>query len=372
MNVGVEDGSYIFKTAEPTSSDELSKSLKVVLQDPAKDVIKLQFKFTAFAGSDTAPDLWVSDKYNSGSYYYESAERVFVDNETGEPVANLELHKWYTLYITTNGQAEFRLIPRGENATKQVEAELEIKGLEAFDVEAAPAAVTTSSSTFAPYGLYKAADGSWQTFYSAYNRYSEHLYGGVGDNTAYNRRAYFKVNGSYAVAAFDFKFNVSQYKAVDAAGFTSAIGMPGLTVLDSTGATASTLVVGQWYTAIVRGTSGNNDAAASTEFYPGGYADGEEGAEMEVELVMKNFRASTAPAAHDTTNGNATLKAAGGIETLTADGSSFRYQLVDAWKPYSTSDRGISVTMLDGTIPGLEAKQKIAALSDRTEPHFWA
>ena len=366
-------GSYIY-TSNVTGASTDSRALLLNVNVAGKEIVKFDFMFeTSLAsdGSALTPDMQVADVNNG---YWRGANWVATD-ENGDPVANFVTGKWYTLWITTEGQSSFRIYPMGQNVTQQVNVKMHLKGLEAMDAELPTNYVGSNpgdGATFNHVGFYQSASGDWEIFYSAYNRYSEWLYSGVGANSAYNRRIRLCLDSAdYTTATFTFKYNVARHKAAATEEapnpeWTNILGMVGQTrIVDLNGNAVTTMEEDTWYVAIFSGANGAA-LAQTIEFYPGGYADGTNGAYAEIEMQIKDVNAykSVAHPVYTNADGSVSIKSNGIQSILTQDGNNIRYQLNAAEIPYISGSNAIKVTLNDTTKQVISMKLTVNTLTD--------
>ena len=374
LTVGDEQGTFLYTSNVAGATSPDSRSLQLKVNVTGKEIVKFNFKFTTSLdgeGNATAPDMHVADVNNG---YWRGANWVATD-ENGEPVANFETGKWYTMWITTEGQSSFRIYPMGQNAGQQVNAEMLIKDLVAVDAELPTNYVGSDpndGATFNHIGFYQANSGDWEIFYSAYNRYSEWLYEGVGANSAYNRRISLRLDAAdYTTATFAFKYNVARHKAAATEEapnpeWTDIFGLVGQTsIVDMNGNTVTTMEEDTWYVAIFSGANGAA-LAQSITLYPGGYADGNNGAYAEIEMQIKDvqgYKPVTMPV-YNNADSSVSVESAGIIDVLTQDGNNIRYQLTADKIPYLSGNNAVRVKLLDTTKQVISMKFTVNTLTD--------
>ena len=378
LTVGDEQGTYIYTSNVAGTTSPDSRSLQLKLNVTGKEIVKFNFKFTtslAADGSALTPDMHVADVNNG---YWRGANWVATD-ENGEPVANFVTGKWYTMWITTEGQSSFRIYPMGQNAGQQVNVEMQIKNLEAVDAELPTNYVGNNpgdGSTFNHIGFYQSASGDWEMFHSAYNRYSEFLYGGVGQNTSYNRRVQLHLDSAdYTTATFKFKYNVAQHKAAATEEDPNPVFAPNLnlassinvTVLDANGNTVAVAdrQLGVWYTAVLKKSDGSAIGTSATVYAAYG-SEGKEGAYTEVEMLIKDVKAykSVAHPAYTNADSSVSIQSNGIQNILTKDGNNIRYQLNAEEIPYISGSNAIKVTLNDSTKQVISMKFTVNTLTD--------
>ena len=374
LTVGDELGTFVYTSNVGSAVSADNRSLQLAVNVADKEIVKFNFKFTTSLdgeGNATAPDMHVADVNNG---YWRGANWVATD-ENGEPVANFETGKWYTVWITTEGQSSFRIYPMGQNVSQQVNVEMQIKNLEAVDAELPTNYVGSNPSdgaTFNHIGFYQSNSGDWEIFYSAYNRYSEWLYSGVGANSAYNRRISLRLDAAdYTTATFAFKYNVARHKAaateeVPNPEWTDIFGLVGQTsIVDMNGNTVTTMEEDTWYVAIFSGANGAA-LAQSITLYPGGYADGNNGAYAEIEMQIKDvqgYKPVTMPV-YNNADSSVSVESAGIIDVLTQDGNNIRYQLTADKIPYLSGNNAVRVKLLDNTKQVISMKFTVNTLTD--------
>ena len=374
LTVGDELGTYVYTSNVGSAVSADNRSLQLKVNVTGKEIVKFNFKFTTSLdgeGNAIAPDMHVADVNNG---YWRGANWVATD-ENGEPVANFETGKWYTVWITTEGQSSFRIYPMGQNVSQQVNVEMQIKNLEAVDAELPTNYVGSDpndGATFNHIGFYQANSGDWEIFYSAYNRYSEWLYEGVGANSAYNRRISLRLDAAdYTTATFAFKYNVARHKAaateeVPNPEWTDIFGLVGQTsIVDMNGNTVTTMEEDTWYVAIFSGANGAA-LAQSITLYPGGYADGNNGAYAEIEMQIKDvqgYKPVTMPV-YNNADSSVSVESAGIIDVLTQDGNNIRYQLTADKIPYLSGNNAVRVKLLDTTKQVISMKFTVNTLTD--------
>ena len=374
LTVGDELGTFVYTSNVGSAVSADNRSLQLAVNVADKEIVKFNFKFTTSLdgeGNATAPDMHVADVNNG---YWRGANWVATD-ENGDPVANFETGKWYTVWITTEGQSSFRIYPMGQNVSQQVNVEMQIKNLEAVDAELPTNYVGSNPSdgaTFNHIGFYQSNSGDWEIFYSAYNRYSEWLYSGVGANSAYNRRISLYLDAAdYTTATFAFKYNVARHKAaateeVPNPEWTDIFGLVGQTsIVDMNGNTVTTMEEDTWYVAIFSGANGAA-LAQSITLYPGGYADGNNGAYAEIEMQIKDvqgYKPVTMPV-YNNADSSVSVESAGIIDVLTQDGNNIRYQLTADKIPYLSGNNAVRVKLLDTTKQVISMKFTVNTLTD--------
>ena len=362
--VDAEAGMLVYTTTKdqmPSGSDSRALMLKVLAE--GKDMVKFDFKFesaTAPDGTPLNPDMLVA--YEMGANYWLAARFAMAD-ENGVPTANPEVGKWYTMYIITDGRSDFWVFPMGQIMQQQVASRMLIKNVETLEEELPTNIFTASTATFAHNGLYKNTAGEWEYFYSAYNRYSEWIpvYNGIGQNSAYNRRAQLKLDGAdYVTASFQFKLTHARFKAaptedIPVPEWADSFGMAAVdAILDADGnKVTGALQPNVWYTAVFNGKDGG-PLPTLREFYPGGYADGHKGAYVEVEMVVKNVRAAKGNSVHTNADNTISIQSAGMVDALSSDANGIRYKMDKATAAGTTmTDRALTIKRLEGNTKGL-------------------
>ena len=348
----------------PSAPDSRALLLKVLAE--GKGIAKFSFKFesaTAPDGTPLAPDMYVADEQRGG--YWRRAESAITD-ESGKPVANLEVGKWYTMWITTEGQSEFRVYPMGMIGDQQVLCKMLVKDMETAEVEIGGAHfISNDGGTFGSMGLYKNGEEKWEYFSSAYDRYSSWIpgYNGKPKNLADYRKIRLTLDSAdYVVASFEFQYQVSRYiKLEEGAEWTNNLalisGASGhiLTVLDADGneVAAANRQIGVWYTAIIK----KNDGTAlnqSIPMYTCGYSGTNEGQSVEMELLLRNPKAAKGNSVHTNADNTISIQSAGMVDALTAEEGSIRYKMDKATAATTNmTDRAISVKRLAGNTKGL-------------------
>lgn len=378
ITLGDETGSYIYTSNVGSAVSADSRALLLAVNASGKEIVKFSFMFeTCLAGDGSAltPDMHVADVYNG---WWRGACWVATD-ENGDPVANFEANKWYTLWITTEGQTSFRIYPMGQNVSQQVNVKMHLKDLEAMDADLPTNYVGNNpgdGSTFNHIGFYQSASGDWEMFHSAYNRYSEFLYGGVGQNTSYNRRVQLHLDSAdYTIATFKFKYNVAQHKAAATEEDPNPVFAPNLnlgssidvTVLDANGNTVAVAdrQLGVWYTAVLKKSDGSAIGTSATVYAAYG-SEGKEGAYTEVEMLIKDVKAykSVAHPTYTNADSSVTIQSNGIQDILDQDGNNIRYQLNAEEIPYISGSNAIKVTLNDSTKQVISMKFTVNTLTD--------
>ena len=362
--VDAEAGMLVYTTTKdqmPSGSDSRALMMKVLAE--GKDMVKFDFKFesaTAPDGTPLNPDMLVA--YEMGTNYWLAARFAMAD-ENGVPTANPEVGKWYTMYIITDGHSDFWVFPMGQIMQQQVACRMLIKNLETLEEDLPTNIFTASTATFAHNGLYKNAAGEWEYFYSAYNRYSEWIpvYNGIGQNSAYNRRAQLKLDSAdYVTASFQFKLTHARFKAapteeIPVPEWADSFGLAAVdAILDADGnKVTGTLQANVWYTAIFNGKDGG-PLPTLREFYPAGYADGHKGAYVEVEMQVKNVRAAKGNSVHTNADSTLSIQSAGMVDALSSDANGIYYKMDKATAAATTmTDRALAIKRLEGNTKGL-------------------
>ncbi len=203
------------------------RALKVTLLDSAREVISVDFKYLEdvkdVKGNVLKPSMYVQncdDKRTSPLNLF-GANYAIVDKETGAPCAEPEVGKWYTLYITTSGNKNFKVFPMGRQDT-QLTCKVAFKNLMTYDVDMGNTFVASDSGNIAPTSLFKDNNGEWVYSYASYTGWDATY------NTAYYRRLY--MNHSSAAASeirFKFKFTQADWPVRDWQGIHSVCNRAG-------------------------------------------------------------------------------------------------------------------------------------------------
>lgn len=289
------EGEWIYSVNEThIPAGMMRKRLNIrVLNNLDKAVMRLSFKYVSVKlsnGNTLQPYIMMSDVYHESNGMF-SADCTLVDEEgnlLGNPYRALEFDKWYTLYVTVNGDADFMFWPVWQDIDDNLTIEAVIKDVELLHHPTMPAYLYAASSNCAPTSLYLAQDGSWQYAYSSF-------YDGIYSvaNTAYNRRLQMRLDDDYQEARFDFMFTKSDFRSEEVcniAASTTSGGVLPFTIIDSQGNTVSSKAIqlNNWYTVIF-----SNDTALPKNFciYPQGYNDGTVSGMLNIEMQIKNCKA---------------------------------------------------------------------------------
>ena len=366
--VDAEAGMLVYtntKEQMPSAPDSRAMLLKVL--EEGKNIVKFSFMFESASapdGTPLAPDMYVADEQRGG--YWRRAESAITD-ENGKPVANLEVGKWYTMWITTEGQTEFRVYPMGMIGDQQVLCKMLVKDMETANVEIGGAHfVSNDGGTFGAVGLYQNGEGKWEYFGSAYDRYSSWIpgYNGKPKNLADYRKTRLTLDADdYVVASFEFQYQVSRYLKLEdpEAVWTNNLGLIAepkghvLTVLDADGneVAAANRQIGVWYTAIIK----KNDGTAlnqSIPMYTCGYSGTNDGQSVEMEILLRNPKAAKGTVVHTNADNTISIQSAGMVDALIAEEGGVRYKMDKATAATTNmTDRAINVKRLEGNTKGL-------------------
>ena len=258
-----------------------------VLRNLKNAVLRLKIKYLSVGlpdGTPIKPKLFVCDVWNTPNVY--GADYAVMDengNPVGNPMAGLELGKWYTVYITANGDADFYFWPVWDHI-EELLIEAVIKDVELLHHEKIPAYLISNSGNCAPMSLYKTSDGAWQLAYSSFYE------AGSTANTAYYRRLSMKLDAAdYYEARFDFMYTKSSNNGVTNCNLAADVPV---TVVDAQGNVVANAdrKLNTWYTAIFKKADGNA-LPKSFDLYPMGYADGASPGALEIEMQIRNSRA---------------------------------------------------------------------------------
>lgn len=258
-----------------------------ILRNLNKAVVRLQIKYLSVSlpdGTTVKPKLFASDVWATPNVF--GADYIVTDeagNPVGNPMAGLELGKWYTVYITANGDADFYFWPVWDHI-EELMIEAVIKDVELLHHEKMPAYLISNSGNCAPMSLYNAADGTLQYAYSSFYE------AGSTANTAYYRRLSMKLDAAdYYEARFDFMYTKSHYNGVTDCNLKADIPV---TVVDANGNVVENTArkLNTWYTAIFKKADGSA-IPKSFDLYPQGYRDGTTPGALEIEMRIKNCRA---------------------------------------------------------------------------------
>ena len=365
--VDAEAGMLVYtntKEQMPSAPDSRALLLKVLAED--KNIVKFSFKFesaTAPDGTPLSPDMYVADELRGG--YWRRAESAITD-ENGKPVANLEVGKWYTMWITTEGQTEFRVYPMGMIGDQQVLCKMLVKDMETAEAEIGGAHfVSNDGGTFGAVGLYQNGEDKWEYFGSAYDRYSSWIpgYNGQPKNLADYRKIRLSLDADdYVVASFEFQYQVSRYiKLEEGAEWTNNLalisGATGhtLTVLDADGneVAAADRQLGVWYTAIIKKTDGSA-LSQSIPLYTCGYSGTNDNQSVEMEILLRNPKAAKGNVIYTNADNTLSIQSAGMVDALSSDENGIYYKMDKTTAATTTmADRALTIKRLEGNTKGL-------------------
>jgi hypothetical protein len=258
-----------------------------ILRNLNKAVIRLKIKYLSVClpdGTTVAPKVFVCDEWVSPNVY--GADYAIVDANgklVGNPMQGLYLNRWYTVYITANGDPDFYFWPVW-NDNDDLHIEAVIKDVELLHHEVMPAYFRSNSGSCAPMSLYVDADGFWKYTYSSFKEE------GSTPNTAYFRRISMKLDrADYVEAQFDFMYTKSDYRGETYCHLAADVPV---TIVDTQGNTiaATACKLNTWYTAIFKKADGST-LPKSFDMYPMGYRDGNGTGELNIEMQAKNAKA---------------------------------------------------------------------------------
>lgn len=286
---GEYKGMLVYSVKDPLQQDGMTRKLInfKINRNLNKSVLRFKIRYNTVAlpdGTVVKPKLFVSDEWISPNVF--GADYAVIDeigNPVGNPMLGLELYKWYTVYVTANGDADFQMWPVW-NDIDELLIEAVIKDVELLHHETMPAYIRANSGTCGPMSLYKSPDGTWEYTYSSFKAE------GSTNNTAYYRRLSMKLDSSdYVEARFDFMYTKSDYRGTTNCNFASDVPV---TVVDAQGnvVPAANRQLNTWYTAIFKKADGTN-LPKSFDMYPQGHADGTSVGELNIEMQIKNCRA---------------------------------------------------------------------------------
>ena len=365
--VDAEAGMLVYtntKEQMPSAPDSRAMILKVL--EEGKNIVKFSFKFesaTAPDGTPLSPDMYVADELRGG--YWRRAESAITD-ENDKPVANLEVGKWYTMWITTEGQTEFRVYPMGMIGDQQVLCKMLVKDMETAEAEIGGAHfVSNDGGTFGAVGLYQNGEDKWEYFGSAYDRYSSWIpgYNGQPKNLADYRKIRLSLDADdYVVASFEFQYQVSRYiKLEEGAEWTNNLalisGATGhtLTVLDADGneVAAADRQLGVWYTAIIKKTDGSA-LSQSIPLYTCGYSGTNDNQSVEMEILLRNPKAAKGNVIYTNADNTLSIQSAGMVDALSSDANGIYYKMDKATAATTTmADRALTIKRLEDNTKGL-------------------
>lgn len=258
-----------------------------ILRNINKAVLRLKIKYLSVAlpdGTEVKPKLFVSDVWETPNVF--GADYAVTDedgNPVGNPMAGLELNKWYVVYITANGDADFQMWAVWQHI-EELMIEAVIKDVELLHHEAMPAYLQSNSGNCAPMSLYKTAGGGWQYVYSSFAETGSTM------NTAYYRRLSMLLDAAdYHEARFDFMYTKSDFKSETNCNLYADVP---ITVIDASGNVVANADrrLNTWYTAILKKADGST-LPKKFDLYPQGYADGTASGMLNIEMQIKNCRA---------------------------------------------------------------------------------
>ena len=353
------------KTHVPSSA--IQRALKVTT-DGSKEVISIDVMFNGDAKdleeNVLAPFVYVHDvDYRSDGVF--GANYVTVDAATGEPCGNMEVGKWYTIYITTFGRESFLIYPLG-NITTQLTCDISFKNLKTYDMDTIAVQPMTYNGNAAQLSLYKAADESWQFGYTSYTDWCG------TDNNAWNRRATLIVpkDGTVSEIRFRYKFTTADYyypgdvekdeEEVMHSQIPTLLASvegnhPALTTViydeNFNVVAADKRELGKWYYGVVTRADGQNFEHDFCLLI-GGYADASAEKTVNIDMVLHDFVAVKPTTAY--TLGEVTMQSAGMVDALAAESGAVRYVLTKEEAAATTfpSDRAFKVS-LNGETKGL-------------------
>ena len=378
-------------TEKHVPSTAITRSLKATTSK-SKEVISVDFKFLEDPkdadGNVLKPTMYVHDvDYRSDGVF--GASYAVVDAETGETAGELEVGKWYTLWITTQGRANYLIYPMGNVAT-QLTCKVAFKDLQSHDVELGGAQMIAASGNNARTSLYKTTEGAWQYSYASYTDLD-------GRNTAWDRRPQIKTSGDVSEVRFQFKFDVADSyrpgdpeknepetvysQIVNLFAWTESSDHPALVtaIYDENykAVPAADMEIGKWYYCMISRADGK-PFEHTFSMLPGGYADGGvNDAIVNIEMTVRDLVA-VAPGAvqiFEVADGAVTIQPAGSVSTLTKeeDSETIRYQLSADRGSYTPAEKGIKVTLNDTAkqVISMQFTVNSCKTSDGTDTAAW-
>lgn len=286
---GEYEGMLVYSVKDPLQQDGMTRKLLnfKINRNLNKSVLRFKIRYNMVTlpdGTVVKPKLFVSDEWIVPNVF--GADYAVIDengNPVGNPMLGLELYKWYTVYITANGDVDFQMWPVW-NDIDELLIEAVIKDVELLHHETMPAYIRSNSGNCAPMSLYRTSSGTWEYTYSSFKEE------GSTSNTAYSRRLSMKLDSAdYVEARFDFMYTKSDFKGQTNCNFASDVPV---TVVDAQGnvVASANRQLNTWYTAIFKKTNGTN-LPKSFDMYPQGYTDGYGVGELNIEMQIKNCRA---------------------------------------------------------------------------------
>lgn len=285
---GDYEGMLVYSVKDPLQQDGMTRKLLnfKINRNLNKAVLrfKIQYNTVALAdGTVVKPKLFVCDEWITPNVF--GADYAVIDedgNPVGNPMLGLELYKWYTVYITANGDADFQMWPVW-NDIDELLIEAVIKDVDLLHHETMPAYIKANSGTCGPMSLYKTPDGTWEYTYSSF------MESGSTPNTAYYRRLSMLLDAAdYHEARFDFMFTKSDFKSQTVCKMAADVPVT-FTDTDGNVVNNSSMQLNTWYTATFKKTDGNT-LPKKFDLYPQGYNDGTVSGMLNIEMRIKNCK----------------------------------------------------------------------------------
>lgn len=282
-------GMLVYSVKEQLQREGMTRKLinMKILRNLSRSVIRFKIKYLSVSlpgGTEVRPKFFISDQWIVPNVY--GADYTVIDeagNPVGNPMAGLDIGKWYTVYITANGDNDFQMWPVW-NDIDELRIEAVIKDVELLHHETMPTYIQSNSGNCAPMSLHKTASGAWEYIYSSFYE------SGSSANTAYSRRISMKLDGAdYVQARFDFMYTRADNEGKQNLNFAADVPVK---VVDSSGneVPASARVLNTWYTAIFQKADGSA-IPKKFDMYPMGYADGKVPGALNIEMQVKNCKA---------------------------------------------------------------------------------
>lgn len=335
-------------------STPIKRALKVSLADNSKEVVSIDFKFNEdpknASGEVLKPSMFVHDvDYRNDGVF--GANYAIVD-ENGKPTVDIEVGKWYTLYITTEGRRNYLIYPMGE-ISEQITCNIAFKNLQSYDYDLGMAKMISSYGKVSHVSLYKNSADEWGYSYTSYTGWH------TDANTAWNRRPLIKVADGIVEVRFRFKFNVSDYIPAETgeavknlqlwAGLESSSGPTMVTTIvddNFSEVAAADRELNTWYTAVIT-TADGGALPTSFNLLPGGYADGGKGTIVNLDIDFMNLVGYKAETSVTATNPENTISITGTTLSVEENSTTVKHALVEEKAPYSPAGKAIKLSVLD-------------------------
>lgn len=278
------DGSVVYKTYPVAANTSAYNRRFNITNSADAALVKFDFVFDVCEdanGNPVTPNLYVQydNPTDKGNY-------VVTDQE-GNPVLDLVVGTKYTMWITTYGNTTHEINVVG-NSSAALKVAVTITSRQVVDVTTGAATLYNNAENYGPLSLYKVGEEVRYGFSARTGIQNVPTSGG-----AYTRRLHLKLDQTtYTKASFEFMYTVADSIAAD--GTVTTGGKMVFTnakyyTMDGTEVTDGNFTVGTWYKAEITNDAG---LAASTDFYPMGYAERPADGQLNMAMTFRNLQAS--------------------------------------------------------------------------------